>query len=205
MIEIRRLGRIDYADALALQRSIHRDIREGRAPATILLLEHPRVITVGRRADRTHVLNPGDIPVLTTDRGGDVTYHGPGQLVAYGLVDLHRAGLAAKDYVTRLEEVMIRLCGAYGVEAGRRAGLTGAWVGDEKIGAIGVRIEHWITLHGFAFNVDPDLSDFARIVPCGIADRGVTSLGKLLGRPVPMGEVLEHAEPLLRKLMAKVS
>lgn len=199
MIEVRRLGRVGYDEAYALQRSIHRLIREKAAGHTVLLLEHPRVITVGRRADRGHVVRPEEIPIVETDRGGDVTYHGPGQLVAYGLFDLEALRIKARDFLTYLEEVMIRLCAVYGVEAGRVEGLTGTWVGGEKIGAIGVRIEHWITLHGFAFNVNTDLGDFERIVPCGIADHGVTSLRKLLGREVPMEEVTDHAERLFRE------
>lgn len=201
MIDVRRLGRIGYDEAYALQREIHRSIREGRAGATVLLLEHPRVITVARRADRSHVVDPGPVPVVETDRGGDVTYHGPGQLVAYGLFDLKEFGLGARDYLTWLEEIMIRICAAYGIAAGRRDGMTGAWVGDEKIGAIGVRMEHWITFHGFAFNVATDLSDFARIVPCGIAEHGVTSLQKLLGRDVTIDEAADHAERLFRETM----
>lgn len=199
MIEFQRPGRLDYAEAAALQRRIHARIRAGEAGHTVLLLEHPPVITVARRADPGHVLAPESIPVVPTDRGGDVTYHGPGQLVAYGLFDLQKLGLKARDYLTWLEEVMIRVCAGYGVAAGRREGLTGAWVGDEKIGAIGVRVEHWITLHGFALNVDPDLSAFSRIVPCGIPDKGVTSLRRLIGSAPPWEEVADRAELIFRQ------
>ena len=198
MLDVRRCGRMDYEAAYALQRKIHAEIRAGAAPNTVLLLEHPPVITVARRAERAHVLDAGPVPVVETDRGGDVTYHGPGQLVAYGLFDLKAIGRGAKEHLTYLEKVMIRICAAYGLEAGRRKGMTGCWVGDEKIGAIGVRMEHWITMHGFAFNVDPDLSNFGRIVPCGIREYGVTSLRRLLRRPVPLLEVADHAERLFR-------
>jgi lipoyl(octanoyl) transferase len=194
---VRRLGLVAYANALELQKSLVEDRRAGRIPDTLLLLEHPHVITLGVKLAeaRTHVVATAEslaargVEVVETGRGGDVTYHGPGQLVAYPILDLRPDRQDVHRYVRDLEAAMIRLSAAYGVEAGRVSGLSGAWVGDRKIGAIGVRISRWITSHGLAFNASPDLSYFDLIVPCGIADKGVTSLSLELGRPVSVDEV----------------
>jgi lipoyl(octanoyl) transferase len=198
-LEVRRLGVVPYADALALQRALVEERRANRVPDLLILLQHPPVITVGVRGDggRSHIVVDTDrlaalgVAVSETGRGGDVTYHGPGQIVGYPILDLRPDRCDVHRYVRDIEEVMIRTCGDYGVAAGRIAGLTGAWVGPEKIGAIGVRISRWITSHGFAFNVSTDLAYFDLIVPCGIADRGVTSLQRVLGRSVNMARVEE--------------
>ena len=195
-LAVRRLGIVPYADALALQQSLVEERRAGHIPDTLLLLEHPPVITIGvkRAGGHAHVLATPErlaamgVDVIETGRGGDVTYHGPGQLVAYPILDLRPDRQDVHQYVRDLEAVMIQVCASYGVTAGRVAGHTGAWVGDRKIGAIGVRISRWITSHGLAFNVATDLAGFALIVPCGIADRGVTSLALELGRAVQLGE-----------------
>jgi lipoyl(octanoyl) transferase len=147
------------------------------------------VITLGRSANRANVIAPGDVPVVQIERGGDVTYHGPGQIVGYPILDLRPDRCDVHKYVRDLEEVMIRTCADYGIAAGRIAGLTGTWVGAEKIGAIGIRISRWITSHGFAFNVRTDLDHFKLIVPCGISDRGVTSLERLTGRTIALDAV----------------
>jgi lipoyl(octanoyl) transferase len=199
-LEIRRLGLVPYADALTLQRALVEERRARRIDDTLLLLEHPHVLTVGVRGDggRSHILatdsalSARGIEVHETGRGGDITYHGPGQIVGYPIVDLNPDRCDVHRYVRDLEEVLIRTAASYGVEAGRVDGLTGVWVGREKLAAIGVRISRWITSHGFAFNVTTDLSYFDLIVPCGIADRGVTSLCRLLGRPVDQREVEER-------------
>jgi len=194
--EIRRLGLVPYGEALELQKALVEERRAARVPDLLLLLQHPPVITLGvRRDSRSHVtaterqLAMQGIEVHETGRGGDVTYHGPGQIVGYPILDLRPDRCDVHRYVRDLEEVMIRVCADYGVAAHRVEGLSGAWVGTEKIGAIGVRISRWITSHGFAFNVNTRLEDFQLIVPCGIADRGVTSLGKLLGEEPSMMEV----------------
>jgi lipoyl(octanoyl) transferase len=182
-----------------VQQQLVEERRRGDIPDQLLLLEHPPVITLGVkvRNDRTHVLaTPERLAALgvelhETGRGGDVTYHGPGQVVGYPILDLRPDRCDVHAYVRDLEEVMIRAARVFGVEAARVAGLTGIWVGSEKLAAIGVRISRWITSHGFAFNVNTDLSHFDLIIPCGITDRGVTSLQKLLGRPVPIAEVEE--------------
>ena len=191
-IEVRRLGHVLYADGLALQRALVDDRQAGRVGDLLLLVEHAHVITFGVRGDggRSHILAPAEtlaargIDVHETGRGGDITYHGPGQIVGYPIVDLRPDRCDVHRYVRDLEEVLIRAAAGYGVAAHRIGGLTGVWAGDEKLAAIGVRISRWVTSHGFAFNVATDLDYFKLIVPCGIADRGVTSLEKLLGRAV---------------------
>jgi lipoyl(octanoyl) transferase len=195
-LDVRRLGFVPYAEALELQKALVEERRAGGVPDLLLLLQHPPVITLGvRRDSRSHVtasdghLAMHGIEVHEAGRGGDVTYHGPGQIVGYPILDLRPDRCDVHRYVRDLEEVMIRVCADYGVAAHRVDGLSGAWVGTEKIGAIGVRISRWITSHGFAFNVNTRLEDFRLIVPCGIADRGVTSLGKLLGEELSIDEV----------------
>jgi len=195
--EIRRLGLVPYGEALKLQRELVEDRRAGRIPDVLVLLQHPPVITLGVKGDGGLVnvlaspqrLAELGIEVSETGRGGDVTYHGPGQIVGYPILDLKPDRCDVHRYVRDLEDVMIRVCADYGVNAGRIAGLTGAWVGNEKIGAIGVRISRWITSHGFAFNVTTNLADFQLIVPCGITDRGVTSLEKATGRELSISAV----------------
>jgi lipoyl(octanoyl) transferase len=197
---VRRLGRLSYDDGLTLQKELVEQRRAGSIPDTLLLLEHPPVITLGvktRQGPKHIVASPGElshagVTVHDTGRGGDVTYHGPGQLVGYPIFDLSPDRKDVHRYVRDLEEVLIRAAAAFGIEAIRLPGLTGVWVGpesrEEKLAAIGVRISRWITSHGFALNVSTELDHFKLIVPCGIADRGVTSLEKLLGRPVPMAD-----------------
>ena len=194
-LHVRRLGRVRYTDALDLQARLVRERRAGAIPDTLLLLEHDPVFTLGRNARRENLLLSAEalcergFDVFETGRGGDVTYHGPGQVVGYPILDLSPDRQDVHRYVRDLEEVMIRTCADYGVEAGRVAGLTGVWVGADKIGAIGVRISRWVTSHGFAYNVSTDLAAFDLIVPCGIRGRGVTSLALLLGREAPLAEV----------------
>jgi lipoyl(octanoyl) transferase len=195
---VRRLGRVSYARGLELQESLVAERQEGRVADHLLLLEHDPVFTLGRNARRENVLFPAEAlrargyDVFETGRGGDVTYHGPGQVVGYPILDLSPDRRDVHRYVRDLEEVMIRTSADYGIEGGRVPGLTGAWVGQDKIGAIGVRVARWVTSHGFAFNVATDLSAFGLIVPCGIRGRGVTSLERLLGRPVGVTEVMDR-------------
>jgi len=195
-LAVRRLGRVSYADGLELQAKLVTARQAGEIPDTLLLLEHDPVLTLGRNARRENLLSSEDglrargIEVFEAGRGGDVTYHGPGQVVGYPILDLSPDRRDVHRYVRDLEEVMVRTCADYGIAAGRVAGLTGTWVGLDKIGAIGVRIARWVTSHGFALNVATDLSAFELIVPCGIRNRGVTSLERLLGRPIPVDEVM---------------
>ena len=195
-LQVRRLGLVPYADGLELQRRLVEERKADRIPDTLLLLQHPHVLTIGVKKDgRSHILAAPDrltalgVEVFETGRGGDVTYHGPGQLVGYPILDLNPDRRDVHLYVRDLEEVMIRVCAHYGLDAGRVKGFSGAWIRDEKIGAIGVRISRWVTSHGFAFNVTTDVDFFNLIVPCGIADKGVTSLAAKLGRVPEMAEV----------------
>jgi len=197
VLQIRSLGRVPYGEALSMQRALVEERKAGRIDDVLLLLQHPPVITLGVRGDggRSHIVATDDrlaelgIEVSETGRGGDVTYHGPGQIVGYPIIDLKPDRCDVHVYVRDIEEVMIRVCADYGLTAGRVPGLTGAWLGAEKIGAIGVRISRWVTSHGFAFNVSTNLEHFKLIVPCGIADRGVTSLERAAGRPIALAEV----------------
>jgi lipoyl(octanoyl) transferase len=205
-LHVRRLGLVEYEDGLAAQQAIFDARAAGLVPDTLLLLEHPRVITLGRGAHRENILwDPRQLAergfeLFETSRGGDVTYHGPGQLVGYPILDLKPDRKDVRKYVGSVEELMIRVAADYGVRAERVAGRTGIWVAAGsgakqtgaaglasagKLGAIGVHIARWITSHGFAFNVSTDLRDFDAIVPCGIADASVASLQGLLGRTPP--------------------
>jgi lipoyl(octanoyl) transferase len=196
--EARYLGRMPYAEAARLQESLVRALAAREGGEVLLLLEHPHVVTLGRGASRGNVLfdeatrAARGIGVHETGRGGDVTYHGPGQLVGYPILDLRPDRCDVHRYVRDLEEVLIRAVSEFGVPAERVAGLTGVWAGGRKLAAIGVRVSRWITSHGFALNVSTDLSYFDHIVPCGITDAGVTSLLEITGRTIPLEEVALH-------------
>ena len=195
---VQQLGLVDYGAALRLQQELVAARKAGTTPDTLLLLEHPHVYTLGRNAQRTNLLATEErlsqlgAKLFETDRGGDITYHGPGQLVGYPIFDLtqHRRDIAW--YMRSLEEVFIRMAKDYGVEAERLAGVPGVWVGNDKLVAMGVHISRWVTSHGFAFNVSPDLDYFRYIVPCGLQGKGVTSLERLLGRQVAMEEAMDR-------------
>jgi lipoyl(octanoyl) transferase len=205
------LGRIGYREAADLQENCARALktaRDGGPAATerLFLLEHPPVITLGRNAREADVL--ADAPTLAargvtiekTNRGGQVTYHGPGQLVGYPILDLHPDRRDVGRYLRDLEEVLIRTLGHLGIAAVRQAEGTGVWAGGAKIAALGVHLSRWVTTHGFALNVATDLTHFDLIVPCGIRTRGVTSIARLLGRPVTFAEVVE---PLVAEFGAR--
>jgi lipoyl(octanoyl) transferase len=206
LCEARWLGRIEYGEALALQERASRALKDAqfagtRADETLLLLEHPPVITLGRNAAEADVLAGAErlaalgVTVEKTNRGGQVTYHGPGQLVGYPILDLNPDRRDVDRFLRDLEEALIRMLATYGLTAGRSAGATGVWVGDAKIAAIGVHLSRWVTTHGFALNVTTDLDAFSLIVPCGLRTRGVTSMQRLLGRPVDLEEVARRFVP----------
>jgi len=196
-LEVRSLGLVPYGIALEMQRELVAARQAGEIPDRLLLLEHPAVITVGVRGPgrRNHVLaSPAElrdrgIEILDVRRGGDVTYHGPGQLVGYPVIDLKPHRCDVHRYVQDLEEVLIQTVASFGVLAGRVAGLTGVWVGNDKLAAIGVRLSRWVTSHGFALNVTTNLDHFRFILPCGLEGRGVTSLGRLIGEVPPRPEL----------------
>ena len=197
-IQCFNLGVAPYEATHELQKRLVAEVTEGKRGDTLLLLEHPRTLTLGRATKPENILLSEEalaergFTVHEIGRGGDVTYHGPGQLVAYPIFDLNPDRRDVREYVRCLERVMIAVCGHYGVDAGTIDGLTGTWVGgNRKIGAIGVRISRWVTMHGLALNVTTDLSDFGVIVPCGIADKAVTSLSAELGREVQVSEVMD--------------
>ena len=196
--EVKQLGRVDYSEALQLQRRNVALRKAGTIPDTLLLLEHPHVYTLGRNAKKEHLLvsreflTKAGAEIFETDRGGDITYHGPGQLVGYAILDLtwHRRDIAW--YMRALEEVLIGVAAGFDIRARRLNGITGVWVGSEKLVAMGVHISRWVTSHGFAFNVNTDLRYFEHIVPCGLRGKGVTSIEKLLGRNVEMEAVAKR-------------
>jgi lipoyl(octanoyl) transferase len=197
-LEVHWLGTVPYAEGADLQKRLVEQRKIDAIPDQLLLLEHPPVITLGvkTRDDRSHIvatpaaLEDEGVEVVETGRGGDVTYHGPGQLVGYPIIDLRPDRCDVHRYVRDLEEMLIRAVSHFGVTATRMPGLTGVWVGDNKLAAIGVRIARWVTSHGFALNVTTNLDHFDLIVPCGIPDRGVTSLTRLTSRPITVEAVI---------------
>ena len=212
LCDVRNLDLVTYENGLQLQQKLVAMRQAEAIPDQLLLLEHPPVITLGRGGDRSHLLASPEalraqrIRFFETERGGDITYHGPGQLVGYPILHLGEGNRDVRKYVTQLEEVLIRTVARFGITASRVIGLRGIWVGNRKIAAIGVRIARWVTSHGFALNVDPDLEHFAFITPCGIRDRGVTSIARECGRPVDAVEArsavaAEFAEVFGRQLI----
>ncbi|HKZ86465.1 MAG TPA: lipoyl(octanoyl) transferase LipB [Anaerolineae bacterium] len=200
--EVHRLGLVTYEDAWRLQRKLAERRATGEVPDTLLLLEHPPVYTTGKRTAGSNLKLPAEMlgaPLVVSDRGGDITFHGPGQLIAYPIIDLRCAGLGVVSYVRKLEDVVMRTLRDCGIESGLECGLTGVWVGREKIAAIGVRVSRpggagagWVTTHGVALNVDVDLAWFEHIVPCGITDRGVTSMARSGGTAPSTADVADR-------------
>lgn len=190
-LAVRDLGVMSYADALAEQQELVAARKELRGEDTLLLVEHPHVVTLGRNGHSENILKQREgVELHETNRGGDVTYHGPGQLVGYPIVNLAaRNRRDAGAYMRALEQSLIAAIGAFGIAGGCLCGFPGVWVGKDKIAAMGVHLSRWVTSHGFALNVNTDLSYFDTIIPCGIRDHGVTSMARELGRPVPMDEV----------------
>jgi lipoyl(octanoyl) transferase len=199
---------VDYLAAWDLQREVHAAVAEAERPPTVLLLEHPPVFTAGKRTEpHERPLDPGGAAVIDVDRGGKITFHGPGQLVGYPIVTLPDH-VKVVDYVRRVEEALIAVCADFGVTTARVPGRSGVWLRaddrgpERKIAAIGIRVSRGVTMHGFALNCDVDLGWYDRFVPCGIADAGVTSLSRELGRDVPVAEVLPSVERHLTDYLA---
>ncbi|MHC4818353.1 MAG: lipoyl(octanoyl) transferase LipB, partial [Planctomycetota bacterium] len=179
------LGRVLYDEGVRIQREYAERRRRGEIGDTLLLCEHPPVITLGTNADPADVREPR-APVVRSDRGGETTWHGPGQVVGYVICDLSARGRDLHRFCRDLEEIMLGALSDFGLKGRRIEGLTGVWLGEEKVGALGVRVRRWVTTHGFALNVNCDLAYFDGIVPCGIRNRGVTSMERALGHPVDL-------------------
>lgn len=191
------LGFIDYKEAWDLQKEIFSKRVSGEFEDSLFLLEHPNTYTLGKTAHKENLkgsedyLKENNISVYDIDRGGDITYHGPGQIVGYPIIDLSNWFKDTHKYLRALEEVIIKTCSEYGLNCGRNPKHTGVWIGDRKIAAIGIKVSRWVTMHGFAFNVNTDLNLFNGIIPCGIQDKSVTSLSKELGKEISIHAVKE--------------
>jgi lipoate-protein ligase B len=194
-ILVSNLGRTRYADTWDLQHKLLELRQRGQIEDLLLYTEHSHVYTIGKSGDDNHLLASEEeltrdgTEVFHIDRGGDITYHGPGQVVGYPIVDLNQHSPDIHAYLRQLEEVLIVTLNAFGISAGREEGMTGVWTGGEKIAAIGVKVSRWVTMHGFALNVNTDLHKFARIIPCGIFHKGVTSMKQVLGHEIPLDNV----------------
>jgi lipoyl(octanoyl) transferase len=206
-IALTRAGLVPYLEALELQRAIHGEVVNGSRTNTLILLEHPSVFTAGKRTSEEE--RPVDgTPVIDVDRGGKITWHGPGQLVGYPIIRLAKP-TELVGFVREIEAGLIKVCNDFGISTERIAGRSGVWVNDargaRKIAAIGIRVAGGVTMHGFALNVNPDLSAFAQIIPCGISDADVTSMALELGRNITVDEVMESIEKHIFESLAKVS
>ena len=190
-LEILDLGQEAYRTTWDRQKDIHARRRQKVVPDTLILVEHEPVYTIGRNADRSNLLTdyPNDVKIYDVERGGDITYHGPGQLVGYPIMDLHKYKLSVSWFMKSLEEVLIRTLVEFGIVAGRRPKFTGVWVEEEKIAALGVRLSRWVSMHGFALNVATDLEYFNGIVPCGISQFSVTTMSRVLKRDIRVADV----------------
>ena len=199
-IDILNLGVKPYKEVWDLQKELVEKRRNSQINDTLILVEHEPVYTLGKNADENHILqhSPQDVKTYHIERGGDVTFHGPGQLVGYPILDLHNYKKSISWYMRSLEQLIIDTLAEYGITAERKVGLTGVWVGDEKIAALGVRVTRWVTMHGFALNVTPDLIYYSSIIPCGIFEYGVTSMAKLLTDEVAVDSV---KQVLIEKFM----
>jgi len=193
-------GLVPYEEAWEWQRQLHAQRLAGEIPDTLILLEHPPVYTFGKNAGESNLLDPRDAQVIQSDRGGDITWHGPGQIVGYPIFNLEMHKKSVSWYMRSLEEVIIRTLGDYGVVGDRISGMTGVWVGSQKVCAMGVRLSRWVTMHGFALNVRPDMSYFSGMIPCGIQGKGVVSMRELVGDEIQIMDV----NPILVKHFSSV-
>ena len=198
------LGRQPYEPIWEMQKEMVAKRQQGLVPDTVILVEHDPVYTLGKNADENHLLQSRreDVPTFTVERGGDVTFHGPGQIVGYPILDLHDHRLSISWYMRALEEVLIRTTAHFGLTAVRREGVTGVWVDDQKIASLGVRMTRWVSMHGFALNVNTDLSYFDGIIPCGIFECGVTSIERLIGAKQSLNAVETVVENQFREIFS---
>ena len=204
MMDFRWLGTIAYPDGLALQNDLVEQRRAGLIGDTVLLLEHEPVYTIGRTRDRSSLRDPENLPypVFETNRGGQATFHGPGQLVGYFIVDLNEYGRDLHVYLRQIESLLIDFASGLGIDAGRREGLTGVWVGNRKLASIGVGVRKWVSMHGFGLNVSSDLSGYEAITPCGISDVTMTSLSTESRREITVAEAARAIEPVICSVFA---
>ncbi len=200
MMNFRRLGTISYADGLDLQNELVEQRHRGEIGDTVLLLEHEPVYTIGRTRDRSSLRDPDHLPhpVFETNRGGQATFHGPGQLVGYFIFDLNQYGRDLHVYLRQIEALLIDFASGFGIDAGRREGLTGVWVGNRKMASIGVGVRKWVSMHGFGLNVSSDLSGYEAITPCGISDVTMTSLSTESHREITVESAAREIEPIIR-------
>jgi len=200
MMDFRWLGTIAYPDGLALQNDLVEQRRAGLIGDTVLLLEHEPVYTIGRTRDRSSLRDPENLPypVFETNRGGQATFHGPGQLVGYFIFDLNQYGRDLHVYLRQIESLLIDFASGFGIDAGRREGLTGVWVGNRKLASIGVGVRKWVSMHGFGLNVSSDLSGYEAITPCGISDVTMTSLSTESRREITVESAAREIEPAIR-------
>ena len=191
MLQVQDLGNSSYKSTWELQKELQLQRIENKIDDTLLLVEHEPVYTFGKNSDENHLLQnyPENVKLFHIERGGDITFHGPGQIVGYPIIDLHNYKMSISWYMRALEEVIIRSLDKFGISANRKDGLTGVWVEDEKIAALGVRISRWVTMHGFALNVNTDLTYYDSIIPCGIFDYGITSMEHILGEKQNMSKI----------------
>ena len=201
-LQVQDLGLCSYKEVWDLQKNIHAERIAGKDQDTLLLVEHTPVYTFGKNADKNHLLHhyPENVQIFHIERGGDITFHGPGQLVGYPILDLNNYKKSISWYMRSLEEVIIDTLDIYGLVAIRKDGLTGVWIGDEKIAALGVRISRWVTMHGFALNVNTDLNYYDGIIPCGILEYGVTSMEKLLDCKISMDDIKNNLISCFRNI-----
>ncbi len=190
ILQVKTPGQVAYQQAWDQQRELHAQRLAGEIPDTLVLLEHPPVYTFGKNADQANLLDPRDAEVVQSDRGGDITWHGPGQLVGYPIFNLEDHKKSVSWYMRNLEEVIIQTLDHFEIDAQRIDGLTGVWVGHAKICALGVRLSRWVTMHGFALNTAPDMSYFQGMIPCGIQEKGVTSMARVLDRQLSVEDVI---------------
>lgn len=205
MMNFRWLGTVSYADGLDLQNELVEQRRRDEIGDTVLLLEHEPVYTIGRSRDRSSLRDQDNLPypVFETNRGGQATFHGPGQLVGYFIFDLNQYGRDLHVYLRQIEALLIDFASGFGIDAGRREGLTGVWVGDRKLASIGVGVRKWVSMHGFGLNVSSDLSGYEAITPCGISDVTMTSLSTESRREITVAETARAIEPVIRSVFAE--
>ncbi len=201
-LQVQDLGLCSYKEVWDLQKNIHAERIAGKDQDTLLLVEHTPVYTFGKNAEKNHLLQhyPKNVQIFHIERGGDITFHGPGQLVGYPILDLNNYKKSISWYMRSLEQVIIDTLNLYGLEAIRKDGLTGVWIGDEKIAALGVRISRWVTMHGFALNVNTNLDYYDGIIPCGILEYGVTSMEKLFNYKINMDDMKKNLISCFRNI-----